>query len=107
MSKHPVFLYVVCLVFLALMPWGCKTAQPDPDNGVSNASYRLAFTRTETNLDSVAARMEKAKADDLASPSPAHSPAWWDAEIDELRETRKLLVATLQGATFTATVAPK
>lgn len=76
----------------------CKTTTPDPDNGVSNASYRQCITRVETNTAAICSRLKVAKAQDLANPKPVHASDWWDALIGEEQATDDLCVGTLKGA---------
>lgn len=94
---------------------GCaSTPTPDPNNGVSPASYRQCLTRTDTNLDQALPKLEALAAEDLNRPvvigdlssGSRHSAAWWEAELRELRQTSQLVKATLAGYATVPTPAP-
>ncbi len=90
---------IVVITGLAMAIPACtSTPTTDPDNGVSNVSYRLCITKVESNVASIASKMGVAKLQDQNSPTPVHSAAWWDSLIGELRATDGLCVATLKGA---------
>lgn len=97
----------ISMVLVALVMGCTQPPTPDPDNGVSNASYRLAISRSEKNMAGVLSRLRTAEATDLANPSPVHSKAWWDALVEEVTTTEGFLQATLQGATYTASPTAK
>lgn len=95
---------VAVALMIALIPQVACTSPPtpDPDHGVSNASYRLCVDRAEKNMAGILKRLQAAEASDLANPKPVHTQAWWDAQISEVSATDDLLRATLQGSTYTA-----
>jgi hypothetical protein len=78
------------LIFCLLIV-GCHSV--DPDNGVSNESYRMACTRARDNIAGINSKLINLKAMDKV-----HSPEWWDAEIGLAKDTVDLLNATLDGA---------
>ncbi len=82
---------------------GCSsTPTPDPDNGVSNASYRIVITQSDKNIQGVLKRLRLAEISDLASVKPVHTRDWWDAQVTVVAATEDLLESTLRGATYTA-----
>lgn len=94
---------------------GCSsTPAPDPDHGVSSASYRQCLTRTDTNLKQLVAKIQALRDEDLKRPvvigdlasGPRHSATWWEAELREATETLKLVEATLSGSNVQPTPAP-
>ncbi len=91
---------ILAMCGLAMALPACKsTPTVDPDNGVSTASYRQCIAKGESNLASISSRLQVAREQDQEKPIPAHSVAWWDAQIDEVKETGNLFHSTLQGST--------
>ncbi len=71
---------------------GCASAQVDPDNGVSNSSYRQSISKAEGSVAAVVTRLHNAQKAD-------RSDAWWAAVTTDLEATRDQLHDTLLGAT--------
>jgi hypothetical protein len=86
------------LTFALVFSVACGSTTPDPDNGVSNASYRQAIAKSEKDIAHITSDMEKAALEDAVSGAPVHSPVWWQALIDELASSRDLLHDTLLGS---------
>lgn len=90
------------LLALALLALGCSTPTVDPDNGVSNASYRQAITTADKGVAQIVSRIRILKERDLevtdTHRAPLHDADWWDAEIRLEESVRDLLEATLKGA---------
>lgn len=80
------------LALVALLAVGCSSATVDPDNGVSNASYRQSVTKAEASLAAVVSRLERAQ-------SRERTEDWWTAQIVDLKAVRDQLHMTLQGST--------
>lgn len=102
-----VFLAMSLAAFVAFTGAGCtSTPSPDPDHGVSNASYRDCLTRTDTNLTQIVSKLTQLRDEDRARPlaigGPRHSEDWWDAELREAIQTQKLVEATLSGSNVPA-----
>ncbi len=102
--KHIAVILMLVALMIFLVPQVACTSPPtpDPDNGVSNASYRLVVTQGYKNLCDLWKRIVAAEAKDQASLNPVHSKDWWDAQAQNVSATASLFGATLKGATYTA-----
>lgn len=96
---------LLLLGVLALPACVGSTPTPDPNNGVSSASYRLAVDRADKNLSSVLVRLDMLRVDDLSSAHPRHAKEWWDAQLVLIETTKDLLDATLQGSKYAGSTA--
>lgn len=98
------------VVFLAVsIMVGCGSAPPapDPNNGVSDASYRDALEKSQVNFEQLGAAFGDLKAKDASRGTSAMFPAsFWDAEILLAKRGEKLCAATLQGNVSAPTPAP-
>lgn len=78
-----------------------STPTPDPDHGVSPASYRSAIQQADTNVRQLVTKWRDLQAADQARPvaQQLRPASWWAAEIHEAEATERLLADTLLGST--------
>ncbi len=87
-------------VLVLLGTAGCAARAPDPDHGVTSASYRQVIERAQVNVAQITSKLLELRDEDMPArgTTPLRPTSWWSAEIRNATTTRNMLADALAGA---------